>query len=47
MSTTTREKEVINLVMRQTNYTEEKTINKLKEWNNNIKDVILASNGSI
>mgnify|MGYP000090629005 FL=1 len=40
MSTTTREKEVINLVMRQTNYTEEKTINKLKEWNNNYIKVI-------
>jgi hypothetical protein len=40
MSSTTREKEVINLVMRQTDYTEEKAIDRLKKWNNNYINVI-------
>ena len=35
-----REKEVINLVMRQTDYTEEQTQEKLKQWNNNYINVI-------
>lgn len=35
-----REKEVINLVMRQTDYTEEQTKEKLKQWNNNYINVI-------
>lgn len=35
-----REKEVINLVMRQTDYTEEQTKQKLKQWNNNYINVI-------
>ena len=35
-----REKEVINLVMRQTAYTEEQTQEKLKQWNNNYINVI-------
>ena len=35
-----REKEVINLVMRQTDYTEEETKEKLKQWNNNYINVI-------
>lgn len=35
-----REKEVINLVMRQTDYTEEQTKEKLKHWNNNYINVI-------
>jgi hypothetical protein len=35
-----REKEVINLVMRQTDYTEEQTKEKLKQWNNNYIYVI-------
>ena len=35
MSSTTREKEVINLVMRQTDYTEEEAKTMLKKWNNN------------
>ena len=34
------EKEVINLVMRQTDYTEEQTKEKLKQWNNNYINVI-------
>lgn len=40
MSSTTREKEVINLVMRQTDYTEEEAIDRLKKWNNNYINVI-------
>jgi len=40
MSSTTREKEVINLVMRQTDYTEKETIDRLKKWNNNYINVI-------
>ena len=40
MSSTPREKEVINLVMRQTDYTEEKAIDRLKKWNNNYINVI-------
>src|SRR6056300_858772 len=35
-----REKEVINLVMRQTDYTEEQAKDKLKQWNNNYINVI-------
>ena len=35
-----REKEVINLVMRQTDYTEEQSKEKLKQWNNNYINVI-------
>jgi hypothetical protein len=34
------EKEVINLVMRQTDYTEEQSKEKLKQWNNNYINVI-------
>ena len=37
---TIREKEVINLVMRQTDYNEEQTKEKLKQWNNNYINVI-------
>ncbi len=40
MSSTTREKEVINLVMRQTDYTEEEAKTMLKKWNNNYINVI-------
>jgi|SRR5210317_649733 NACalpha-BTF3-like transcription factor len=40
MSKSTREKEVINLVMRQTDYTEEQAKDKLKQWNNNYINVI-------
>ena len=40
MSSTTREKEVINLVMRQTDYTEEEAVDRLKKWNNNYINVI-------
>jgi hypothetical protein len=40
MSSTTREKEVINLVMRQTDYTEKEAIDRLKKWNNNYINVI-------
>ena len=40
MSSTTREKEVINLVMRQTDYTEKEAIERLKKWNNNYINVI-------
>jgi hypothetical protein len=40
MSHSTREKEVINLVMRQTDYTEEQAKEKLKKWNNNYINVI-------
>lgn len=40
MSQSTREKEVINLVMRQTDYTEEQAKEKLKQWNNNYINVI-------
>lgn len=35
-----REREVINLVMRQTDYTEEQSKEKLKQWNNNYINVI-------
>ena len=35
-----REKEIINLVMRQTDYTEEQVKEKLKKWNNNYINVI-------
>ena len=37
---TTRENEIIKLVMNQTNYSEEETKDKLKEWNNNYINVI-------
>lgn len=40
MSQSTREREVINLVMRQTDYTEEQAKEKLKKWNNNYINVI-------
>jgi hypothetical protein len=40
MSSTTREKEVINLIIRQTDYTEEEASLKLKQWNNNYINVI-------
>jgi hypothetical protein len=40
MSSTTREKEVINLIMRQTDYTAEEAALKLKQWNNNYINVI-------
>tara|TARA_B000000475_G_C15902949_1_gene409351 strand:+ start:107 stop:517 length:411 start_codon:yes stop_codon:yes gene_type:complete len=36
----TRRQEVINLVMRQTDYTEEQVKEKLVEWNNNYINVI-------
>jgi|TARA_B110000444_G_scaffold188453_1_gene177805 hypothetical protein len=35
-----REREVVNLVMRQTDYTEEQSKEKLKQWNNNYINVI-------
>lgn len=35
-----RRKEIINLVMRQTDYNEEQVIDKLKQWNNNYINVI-------
>ena len=35
-----REKEIINLVMRQTDYTEEQVKEKLQKWNNNYINVI-------
>ena len=37
---TTRENEIIKLVMNQTNYTEEETKENQKEWNNNYINVI-------
>lgn len=39
-STTNREKEVIKLVMRQTDYNEEQAKEKLAQWNNNYINVI-------
>lgn len=39
-SGTNREKEVIKLVMRQTDYTEEQAKEKLAQWNNNYINVI-------
>ena len=35
-----RHREIINLVMRQTNYTEQQVEEKLVEWNNNYLNVI-------
>ena len=40
LCSTTREKEVINLIIRQTDYTEEEASLKLKQWNNNYINVI-------
>ena len=39
-NSTVRNAEIINLVMRQTNYTEDEVADKLKYWNNNYIDVI-------
>lgn len=39
-SSSNREKEVIKLVMRQTDYTEEQAKEKLAQWNNNYINVI-------
>lgn len=40
MNQSTRESEVVKLVMRQTDYNEEEAKSKLKKWNNNYINVI-------
>ena len=40
MSKSTRKQEIVNLVMRQTDYTEEQVEEKLKQWDNNYINVI-------